>query len=696
MILFIYSVTALVSILGGMVILSRSGASHGRAIALGLLCIGAAELGYLVFHLKDSLAAIRVASWFELSTICCFIVSVISMEKSLSKKTLLILWARRSLIFCCALYAGMLGIHPNAYASLHEQGMVVVGWLGRAHSILVLMGSILFIWIMENILKSSEGSSRRILKYPALGSISVGASLCIASIYRLSTNTLTHDVLTLCSLIFLVGMAFLIFFSIRFKLFEMDIFVSRYVVYHSITFISMGSYLLITGVIIFWVQRLGVKAPLVVMGFLVFLALVALSILVLSPDAKARLRFFINTHFFSNKYDYRKEWVELSGYLAIAYKENQVIHVTSQVILDSMYIRELSLWLKKAGGYTRAFSFPHASGGDTVMASDHPLISYLRQKSSFLRRAPQKIDDRDWEGIVKGHAGLLDANKIELAVGMMVGTDLVGFIAVGKENPGTPYGQDDIDLLTAIASQAGSALSKAWFAERLAENMELDTYNRMSASMLHDLKNAAGHLSLVLQNAPKYMDQEEFRADMLDTVGQALARIDKVMGKLQAVPERDELHMETFTAGPFLQDLLTRLRSRLEGVRLVRDIDEGLCLTTDPDVLFKILENVIVNAAEAVDDDGCITVTARSDGDVPFFMVEDNGVGMTDDFIRQRLFKPFQTTKKKGTGLGMWQVKNMAEQIGARIEVKGNEDRGVSVSLRLQGPKPQEPGAQGG
>jgi hypothetical protein len=82
MVLFIYSVTALVSILGGMVILSRSGASHGRAIALGLLSIGAAELGYLVFHLKDSLAAIRVASWFELSTICCFIVAVISMKRA--------------------------------------------------------------------------------------------------------------------------------------------------------------------------------------------------------------------------------------------------------------------------------------------------------------------------------------------------------------------------------------------------------------------------------------------------------------------------------------------------------------------------------------------------------------------------------------------------------------------------------------
>ncbi|HQI81525.1 MAG TPA: ATP-binding protein, partial [Deltaproteobacteria bacterium] len=159
-------------------------------------------------------------------------------------------------------------------------------------------------------------------------------------------------------------------------------------------------------------------------------------------------------------------------------------------------------------------------------------------------------------------------------------------------------------------------------------------------------------------------------------------------------PEREELHVKTFAAGPFLQDLLARIRPRLEGIRLVRDIDEGLCLTTDPEVLFKILENVVVNAAEAVDDDGVITVTARSDGNAPFFMVQDNGVGMTDDFIRNRLFKPFQTTKKKGTGLGMWQVKNMADQIGARIEVKGNEARGVSVSLWLQRPAPQEPGAK--
>ena len=97
MIPLIYFMTALVSLLGGMVILSRSGASHGRSFACGLLCIAGSEGSYLLFYLRESLAAIRVASLFELCSIVCFIVAVVSMERSMAKKTRIILWTRRSL-----------------------------------------------------------------------------------------------------------------------------------------------------------------------------------------------------------------------------------------------------------------------------------------------------------------------------------------------------------------------------------------------------------------------------------------------------------------------------------------------------------------------------------------------------------------------------------------------------------------------
>lgn len=685
--LLFYGMTAFVSFLGGMIILSRSGAYHGRVIAFGLLFIALLEICYILFYIKGYVPALRAASVFELFTISAFTIFTITMEKGILRNIGLVNLIRHSLIFICLLYTAALLVYPEEYAFISLDATIIMGWLGKLHSILILIGSILFIWLMENILRSSAGSNRRVLKYPALGSISVGTALCMAAIYRLSTHTITHEILILSSLITLVGVSFLIFFSVRFKLFEMDIFVSRYVVYHSITFICIGSYLLLTGIVILWIQKLGMELSFVITGFTVFVALIALSILVLSLEAKARLRFFINTHFFSNKYDYRKEWGELSGYLSIAFNENQIIHLTSQVILDSMYIKELSIWLLKGSDFRRTFSFPDPPGENAVI-SDHPLVGYLKSNPYFMQRTPTRANDTLWENVTKNQKAFLDKNKIELAVSMMAGNMMIGFITVGQENPGTPYGQDDIDLLTAVASQSSAALMSAWYAQRLAENKELDTYNRMSASILHDLKNAAGHLSLILQNAPRHMDDAEFQKDMLDTISEALARIDKVQGKLIAIPEREELAIKKIPVEMFLEKLIARLKPRLENIGLSMKLEEKMEVKADPDVLENILENIIVNASEAVGDDGEVSIMAGLRQGKPFFSVTDNGVGMSLEFIREKLFKPFQTTKKRGTGLGLWLVKNMADQMGARIDVTRNSERGVTVTVSLLEERP--------
>ena len=125
----------------------------------------------------------------------------------------------------------------------------------------------------------------------------------------------------------------------------------------------------------------------------------------------------------------------------------------------------------------------------------------------------------------------------------------------------------------------------ARYAKRIAENKEIDTYNHMSATVLHDLKNAAGHLSLILQNAPRHMNQAEFRNDMLDTISDALARIDKVMNNLQVIPEPQEIHLKIFNIGPFLDNLLDRLRPRLEGIEVKRDYEKCLRAENRPGCL---------------------------------------------------------------------------------------------------------------
>jgi len=261
---------------------------------------------------------------------------------------------------------------------------------------------------------------------------------------------------------------------------------------------------------------------------------------------------------------------------------------------------------------------------------------------------------------------------------------LIGFIAVGKENPGTPYGQDDIDLLSAIASQSSAALMSARFAQELAVNKEIDAFNRMSSYVLHDLKNAAGNLSLILQNAPNHMDSQEFRSDMLETISQTLSRIDKVMSRLGAVPSGEELSRESVRVVEIIDLLLSKLDPRLEKTTITTSVEPGLTVRTNREMIERILENLIINAAEAAaDEDGRISIQSGRDNGNVYISVEDNGGGMTEEFVRERLFKPFQTTKQHGTGLGLWQVKSIADQMGIGVDVENRPASGVKFTIRI-------------
>ncbi len=680
----VYVLSALVCVSGGCLLLVRSRDAAGRTFAGGLLSLGAAQAAALAYLAYGRAAAVSALGFLELVSISCLLAAVLGLEKNIRERRRLVNALKITLAALCAAFAAALIVRGASYAALPHGETLVLGPLGRAHAVAQLVCCVGFMWVMENILRSSEGAMRRALTYPGIGAVSMAAALCMLAVHRLSTNTISHDILTLGSLMILVGCSLFVFFAVRFRLFDMDVFVSRYVVYHSLTFVGIGAYLVMTGAVIWGIRILGLGSSVVVTGFVGFVAMVMLAVFALSTEIRSRLRFFVNTHFFANKYDYRKEWVELSGYLTISYTERQIVHVTSQVILDSMYIAEMSIWLLKRGVFVRSLSFP-AEKGDREVRPDHPLPVYLSVGRHFIRGTPLAADDGSWKALVEEHAGFLDANRIELAVGMFAGSDLIGFIAVGRQRPGTPYGQDDIDLLTAIASQASSALVKAWYAERLAENKELDTYNRMSASLLHDLKNASGHLSLILQNAPRYMDREEFRRDMLDTIQQALARIEKVTSKLAAPAHAEDVRPAAFDARDFLGRLLERLRPRLEGVDLVTEADPSLIVHADMDVLERIMENLVINAVEAVESRGRIVVGACRKGGRVHLWVRDNGKGMTDEFMQERLFRPFQTTKPRGTGLGLWQVKTMAERIGAWVEVERNNEGGMTFTVSVEG-----------
>ena len=672
---------AALGLLGGLVLLGRSRTRAGRALALSLGALALLQASWLGYVLGGSLAFLQASFVLELLCMGAFILVAVSLQGRYSRLDRGAHRLRWLSLGACGLYAGASIFLPE-YVLQARDGALVVGLLGQVQSVALLGLCVVFLWILENEYRALGDEARRSLTYPLLGMGIVGAALLLLSVSRLSTLDVTDDILLLSALMQLVGVGIIIFFSVRYRLFLMDIFVSRYVVYHSLTFLLVGGYLLIMGLILVGVGRLGLELPFVAAGAFVFVVLLVLVFLVISTAARARLRFFINTHFFANKYDYRKEWSDLSRDLAITFDERQIVHVTAAIILDSMYLGELSIWIRQGDRYRCVFAFPSPLE-NSLLAGAELFETYIEHNPYFLRKAPCRSDDTQWERVLKVHGGLLEENSIELAVPMRAGNLPLGFIAVGRENPGTPYGRDDIDLLSAIALQSSAALMSARYVQELAQNKELDAFNRMGAQVLHDLKNAAGNLSLILQNAPRYMDRPEFREDMLEAVRESLGRIDKVMGRFGSLPPREEVRAREVELQQIFHELASRLRPRLKGIHLIQEIAPGLVVHTDPELLSRIGENLLVNAAEAVQEGGEVVVAAHRDAGAILITLADNGPGFPEGFIEQRLFRPFQTTKERGTGLGLWQVRYMVEQLHGTIEVANLPDCGARISIRI-------------
>jgi putative PEP-CTERM system histidine kinase len=205
----------------------------------------------------------------------------------------------------------------------------------------------------------------------------------------------------------------------------------------------------------------------------------------------------------------------------------------------------------------------------------------------------------------------------------------------------------------------------------------------MSAVFMHDLKNLASKLSLVSQNMPKHYDNEEFRQDAMRTVSQSVDKIKGMCSRLSMLSQTIETHPIEMDLSELVRSTLSETSGQL-GSAIAADLGALLTVRVDREQIQKVIENLLINACEATEGAGeiRITTTGGEDGWVEL-SVRDEGCGMTREFIDQYLFKPFQTTKKQGMGIGLFHCKTIVEAHGGRIEVESEEGKGSTFKVLL-------------
>ena len=239
-----------------------------------------------------------------------------------------------------------------------------------------------------------------------------------------------------------------------------------------------------------------------------------------------------------------------------------------------------------------------------------------------------------------------------------------------------------LDLLKTAQRQAAGYLERMLAAEALLEARKFDSFNRMSAFVVHDLKNLVAQLSLMLKNAERHWSNPEFQKDMLETVAHVEGRMRGLMIQLQEKRPIDPPRVVDVVQ--VLRNVCQSKRGQLPEVELVEPSEQQAQAKAHPERLERIVGHVVQNAIDATDANGEVRVSLEAADDVCLrIVVEDSGCGMSADFLRDRLSRPFQTTKSSGMGIGVFETRQYLNEIGGDLRFESEVGRGTRVTIQL-------------
>ncbi len=541
-------------------------------------------------------------------------------------------------------------------------------------------------WRLEQFWRGLKAAQRWEYKYLIVGSLLIGATFVWIASYRLTYLTIVPKHLLLTAIFLLSGWVLMCYAVLHHRLLNRKFFVSRKVVYSFAIPSLLAVYLVGFGLISLLMRTFGLELAFVVQWLLIVSGCVAALIFAFSGKIRRRIQFYVSTHFYVNKYEYRDEWLALSQHLQGALSEEEVVDALRLVLAESLYTTEIFIWLEDAGkGYRLVYS-PQAQGGrikENIPAAGTLLVKYIQVHSHFYleEREPNSL----WHEVRERSESFFTSLNLKLVTPISVGHHLVGLIGLGPEYTGGRYGHDDFDLLTVLGSQTASALLAVRMAEKLAHSREQQAWNRLSAFVLHDIKNAATMLSMLQENAPEHIQEPEFQQDMLELVDDTLRRMARVEQRLLTLKDEVRPSLQEVELCSTLQESCRRLSTKLAGMEIRLECSGPLQVRTDPELLFSVLENLLLNAFQAGDEGTVVQVGARREEKNKEVLVEilDNGPGIAQELLPDALFEPFTTSRDGGSGIGLWQVKRVVVNLGGSICAENRVEGGARFTTRL-------------
>ena len=414
---------------------------------------------------------------------------------------------------------------------------------------------------------------------------------------------------------------------------------------------------------------------------LIVAAVVAAVVVLASARVRARVRVQLMKTFLQYKYDYRKEWLRFISTLSKSGLEDvgaTAVRAVAQIVNSPggvVWIQE-----KESEGYLPAGSWHCAIPNIAAIVSESGLISFLQDRQWVIDLEEKKRYPDRYENLLLD-SWLQSGSDWWLVVPLFLGKRLYGFIVLQKPRVVPSLNFEDHDLLRTVGSHVGMHINQAESDKRQAESRQFGAYNRLTAFLMHDLNNLIAQQSLVVKNAERFRDNPKFIDDAIETIAHSVTRMKRLMEQLSSGSKAPASRQTD------VRDALTKAVERCQILRPTPNIEPckaPIPIRADPERLTTVFEHLIRNAQEATDADGEIAIEAGSADGIITVSIRDTGMGMSPDFIRERLFRPFDSTKgTQSMGIGAYQARDYVRALGGQLEASSRVGAGTTFYVRL-------------
>jgi len=550
----------------------------------------------------------------------------------------------------------------------------------RIHQFNGLTTVIFAISLLEQLLRNTPQESRWSLKPLTLGLGAVFAFDLYLYSSLLLFGSMDEDIFIARGYVQVMALPLLALASKRMNQPRARLQLSQTLVFHTTTLIAAGLYLLAASAVGYYVRYFGGDWGSALQLMLLFAAVLVLAVLMSSGAMRARIRVLVGKHFFRYRYDYREEWLKFTRTLSAPGAAQEVGQRLIKGLADLVESPGGVLWLDDGSGQRHVpsarWNSPEISATEPA---DSPLCRFVDASGWVLnleeyRRSPGRYENLElpeWLTLM---------SQAWLLVPLSVGEHMVGFVVLTTARTPIDVDWEVNDLLKTAARQAASFITQVQATEALLEARKFEAFNRMSAFVVHDLKNIITQLSLMTKNAQRHMDNPEFRQDMLLTLENSVERMRQLMLQL-----REGATPPGVACGVDLAAILQRIAQ----TRTHQPPGLSLHIEAQPSArgheerIERVIGHMVQNALDATPAAGRVEAHLSLKDNMACIDVIDTGHGMSQEFIRERLFKPFQTTKQAGMGIGAYESYQYIQELGGRIIVDSTLNVGTRMRILL-------------